>query len=142
MSFEHGLVPEDSLRAAPGGYTLDLRLPWMRSLPFSSVTGIRPTVNGIPADPGAVTLRIRGDEAELDKLNAWWDRSWFIQERISLVVRSGPAVMEGEDADVAVAVDLSIPYILTGPGRPLAITQSSGRRLVAGGARPLAQVAS
>ena len=134
MAFEAGLLRSDSLTAEPDGFRVSLGLPWMRSLPFSSVDGVRVSVNGAAASPAATPVRIDGEDVQLEELAAWWDRFWFLQDRVSVAVHRIPAPSVGESLDVTVEMDLRIPYILTGPGRPLVLTQLLSRRLVAGAA--------
>ena len=133
MAFEAGLLRSDSFTVEPDGFRVSLGLPWMRSLPFSSVDGIRVSVNGAAACPAAA-VRIGGEDVRLEELAAWWDRFWFLQDRVSVAVHRTPAPGVGESLDVTVEMDLRIPYILTGPGRPLVLTQLLSRRLLAGAA--------
>ena len=136
MAFEAGLLRSDSLTVEPGGFRLSLGLPWMRSLPFSSLLDVRLLVNGAAVSPSNASFRVRGCEVGLDELADWWDRFWFLQERISVAVRGVRAPLVGEPVDITVEMDLRIPYILTGPGRPLILTQSLGGRLAAVPAGP------
>ena len=51
---------EDALTATPGGFELRVGLPWIRSMPLSSLAGLAVEVDGVPLAPGELTV-VLGD---------------------------------------------------------------------------------
>lgn len=108
---------EDALATKQGGFELRVGLPWIRSMPLSSVAGLAVEVDGVPVAPEklAVVLGARQVPAEaLQKETGWW----FIQDRLVLAVRSH---LSGGPHAVAVGFRLMVPYLQAGPGSPLVL---------------------
>jgi hypothetical protein len=108
---------EDALTATIRGFELRVGLPWIRSMPLSSVAGLSLEVDGVPLAPGelAVVLDSRAVHPDALQEESGW---WFVQDRLVLAGRrklpSGPH---------AVAVDfrLMVPYLQARPGSPLVL---------------------
>ncbi|WP_251452531.1 sugar phosphate isomerase/epimerase [Microbacterium sp. Marseille-Q6648] len=104
---------DDALQSAPDGFTLRLGLPWIRSLPVSSLVDLEVTVDGEPvAEP-----RVEADAAD------WW----FLQDRLD--VRGDRPLAAGAH-QVVVGFRLVVPYLQAGPGGPLALPFRIERDLV------------
>ncbi|GAB14765.1 hypothetical protein ARGLB_075_00480 [Arthrobacter globiformis NBRC 12137] len=108
---------EDALTATPGGFELRLGLPWIRSMPLASVTGLAVAIDGVPVAPGelAVVLGSRRVSSDALEAEAGW---WFVQDRLVLAGRRelGP----GPHA-VAIEFQLMVPYLQARPGSPLVL---------------------
>jgi hypothetical protein len=108
---------EDALTATPGGFELRLGLPWIRSMPLSSVAELAVEVDGVPVAPGelAVVLGARRVRADALQAESGW---WFVQDR--LVVAGRRELSRGTHA-VAVDFQLLVPYLQARPGAPLVL---------------------
>ncbi|SFT54046.1 hypothetical protein SAMN04487915_101833 [Arthrobacter sp. ov118] len=107
----------DALTATPGGFELRLGLPWIRSMPLSSVAELAVEVDGVPVAPGelAVALGARRVRADALQAESGW---WFVQDR--LVVAGRRELSRGAHA-VAVDFQLLVPYLQARPGSPLVL---------------------
>lgn len=117
---------EDALTAAPEGFELRVGLPWIRSMPLSSVAGLAVEVDGVPVAPGelAVVLDARQVPAEaLHKESGWW----YVQDRLVL---AGPRQLHQGAHDVAVRFRLMVPYLQAAPDSPLVLPFHLEARLV------------
>lgn len=102
---------DDALRSTPGGFSLRLSLPWIRSLPVSSMLDLEVTVDGSVVN---TTL------ADADP-----DRWWFLQDRLDV---RGARRLEPGPHQVSVSFRLSVPYLPAGPG-PLTLPFAAHRTL-------------
>lgn len=107
----------DALTSADGGFELRLGLPWIRSMPLSSVSELTLWVDAsvVPAgDLGVVLGSRRIPAAALQQEGGWW----FVQDRLVL---AAPRRLEPGRHDVAVEFQLLVPYLQAGPGKPLVL---------------------
>jgi hypothetical protein len=108
---------EDALTATPGGFELRLGLPWIRSMPLSSIAGLAVEVDGVPVAPGELAVVLGSRRTLLDALVAesgWW----FVQDRLVL---AGRRELSGGPHAVAVDLQLMVPYLQARPGFPLVL---------------------
>jgi hypothetical protein len=110
-------VREDALTATQGGFELRIGLPWIRSMPLSSVAGLSVEVDGVPLAAGELAVVLGSRTVPPDALQAepgWW----FVQDRLVLAGRR-----ELPHGPHAVAVDfrLMVPYLQARPGSPLVL---------------------
>src|SRR4051812_43846870 len=106
---------DDSLITIPGGTAVRVSLPWIRSLPLSSLERPIVTIDGVWAEE--VTIMVgdrRALPAELTDDDGWW----FQQDRVALAV---PLELAPGAHDVAVEFGLRIPYLQVGPDGPLTL---------------------
>jgi hypothetical protein len=107
----------DALTAVPGGFELRLGLPWIRSMPLSSIIGLAVEVDGGAVPPGGLAVVLgarRVPPAALQEEAGWW----FVQDR--LVVHCGHGLAGGSHL-IAVDFQLLVPYLQAAPGRPLVL---------------------
>ncbi|WP_461173455.1 DUF6379 domain-containing protein [Arthrobacter sp. Z1-9] len=108
---------EDALTTAPEGFELRIGLPWIRSMPLSSVTSLTVEVDGVPvaAEDLAVILGSRRvSSGALQSERGWW----FVQDRLVL---AGRRELSSGTRAVAVDFQLMIPYLQARPGSPLVL---------------------
>lgn len=108
---------EDALTTAPEGFELRIGLPWVRSMPLSSVAGLSVDVDGVPLAPGELAVMLGSRAVRPDALEAepgWW----FVQDRLVLAGRR--ELPRGPHA-VAVDFRLMVPYLQARPGSPLVL---------------------
>ena len=119
----------DALTLVPDGFEVRLGLPWIRSMPLSSVSAITVRVDGVILPDEDVAVLLAGREVPVDSLSGepgWW----FIQDRLVL---AGRRRLRAGRHDVAVAFQLMVPYLQARPGSPLVLPFSVEARLEAGG---------
>lgn len=104
------ILRDDALASTPDGFALRINLPWIRSLPLSSLRDLEVAVDGEPLTTHVSTT----------------DEWWFIQDR---VVVSGDRMLSPGDHDVAVSFTLLIPYLQAGPDGPLVLPFRAQRTL-------------
>jgi hypothetical protein len=108
---------DDALTDAAGGFELRLGLPWIRSMPLSSVAGLSVGIDGVPMEQGEVAVMLGPRSVHPDALNAepgWW----FVQDRLVL---AGRRELSGGHHDVAIDFQLMVPYLQAQPGFPLVL---------------------
>lgn len=108
---------EDALTATPGGFELRVGLPWIRSMPLSSIAGLEVEVDGVPVAPGELVVMLgsrRASAAALQEERGWW----FVQDRLVLACRRG---LSSGPHLVAVHFQLMVPYLQARPGSPLVL---------------------
>lgn len=110
-------VREDALTTTPEGFELRISLPWIRSMPLSSTSGLKVEVDGVPLAPGELAVMLGSrcvSPGSLQEERAWW----FVQDR--LVLAGGRRLSGGTHA-VAVDFQLMVPYLQARPGTPLVL---------------------
>ncbi|SDG59561.1 restriction endonuclease subunit R [Microbacterium pygmaeum] len=93
---------DDALRSTPEGFAVLLGLPWIRSLPSSSLSELRVSIDG---------ESVRAATADMPE---WW----FLQDRITIL---GDGPLAAGPHDVTVSFQLMIPYLQVGPDGPLSL---------------------
>lgn len=109
------ILRDDALTTTRRGFELRVSLPWIRSLPLASLSGLALLIDGDVVDGVHVVLRDRTiPVAELAHHDGWW----FVQDRVVLTARR--RVAPGSHA-VHLSFALSVPYLQAGPDAPLQI---------------------
>jgi len=130
MSLAATLLADDALREHDGGFELDVRLNWYRSLPLSSVATLELSVDGETVPRGEIAFVLNGSEHALDELAGRWEETWFVLDPATLRVRR-PLVRRGEAVEISIRLGSRIPYLLIAPGTPLEVVSERTRTLVA-----------
>jgi len=131
VTISENVLVEDSLRASPAGFEVQVLLNWYRSLPLSCVQTLELTVDGQPVPRAQVGFLINGRERSLDELQDLVDEDWYVQDKATLRVQRSLAVKPGESHDVALKLGSRIPYIVTGPSSALEQVSTLRRQMVA-----------
>lgn len=129
MGFDAAMVSDDSLTSESTGYVLTLRLPWMRSLPWSCVEDVHVSVDGQPVDSTAVEFEVGDDLVPLGQLADRWQDYWVVGRPIRLHLRTGAASTPGRLVQLDLALRLRIPYLILGPAGPLVLPVRASRNL-------------
>ena len=106
---------DDALSSTSDGFELRLGLPWIRSLPLSSVGDLAILVDGERVDQVAIAVGERVVSPDAVSSEPAW---WFLQDRV--VIR-GYRMLRGGSHDVAVSFRLLVPYLQAGPDGPLTL---------------------
>lgn len=105
----------DTLRITDDGFEFEIRIPWYRSLPLSSVQMIEVTLDGQPVDPGAIRFQLYGERLTLDELPNLFTTWWFILDPATLHVTYDGPLQEGKRYTVGLNLGFKIPYMMIGP---------------------------
>ena len=119
MTLEAQVLGDKAVRAADGGYEVDLHLAWYRSLPLSCLEGIDLTINNEAATRESLKVSVGGQQLGLDDLPELDDEWWFVQDALTVHVPSAAAAAQGEQVDVDVTLATRVPYIIIGPDTAL-----------------------
>jgi hypothetical protein len=119
VTLEAQVLGDTAVRAADGGYEVDLHLAWYRSLPLSCLEGIDLTIDDVAAERQALKVRVDGRELGLDDLPELDDEWWFVQDALTVVVPVDEPRARGAEVDVDVTLATRIPYIIIGPDTAL-----------------------
>jgi hypothetical protein len=121
-NFSAYLISDESVKAAGKELSLEIRLPWYRALPLSTVEIASIRVNGKQIAPALVRFELNGktiDAAQFENLTNEW---WYVLDggRLRVAV---PDILPGDEFDIDLTVNLYPPYM---PGMTW-VTQSSKR---------------
>jgi hypothetical protein len=103
------VISDNGLRATPTGYRIDVRLPWYRSLPVSTVEVGEVCIDGRVIDPSRMTFELEGRTFSLADMADQVDKVWFVLDSAYLNVEA--ADHGGGEHDVSVTLNLYPPYI-------------------------------
>jgi hypothetical protein len=104
------VISENGLRATPSGFKIDIRLPWYRSLPLSTIEVAEVRIDGRTVDPSQVRFELEGESYPLTALPDLVSKVWYVLDSAWLVVE--PAQLQaGSEHDVGVTLNLYPPYI-------------------------------
>jgi Domain of unknown function (DUF6379) len=103
------VIADRSLDADADGFRFDLRMPWYRALPLSSLEGLDVTIDGEQVPSDSLQLTLGGQTYTLADLPPLYDDWWYVADPIS--VHAPRPIGRGEhELDVTIA--LRIPYII------------------------------
>ena len=103
------VISDNGLRATPTGYRIDVRLPWYRSLPVSTVEVGEVSIDGRVIDPSKVSFELEGRTSSLADMADQVDKVWFVLDSAYLIVET--EAHGGGAHDVSVTLNLYPPYI-------------------------------
>ena len=115
MTLEASVLRANAVQATPDGYTIDVHLPWYRSLPLSCLEDVTVSLAGETADSGDLRVRRGERDLTLADLPDLVDDQWFVQDPLQVVVADESPVPAGGDLDIEVTLAVRIPYIIIGP---------------------------
>lgn len=104
------VISENGLSITPTGWRIDIRLPWYRSLPVSTVEVGAVAIDGKPVNLGDVSFELAGREIPLAAMTDQVDIVWYVLDSAYLNVRTNPPA-RGAPHEVSVTLNLYPPYI-------------------------------
>ena len=104
------VITDGGLKATEAGFTLDIRVPWYRSLPLSTISVADLKVDGEPIPAEAIHFQVNGKSFPLDQLRQHPEEWWFVLDSAFLEV-SGKQLKPGSEHKVSVSVGIRPPYI-------------------------------
>lgn len=128
MPFTSGFVGKDALTVTDDGVEVEVRLPWMRSLPWRCVDQFTIAFNGRRLREGELRLRIGDSVIVADDCRSF-DGYWVVGTPVVLLASRTLEPMGDERVCVRVAVTYFIPYV-AGHHGPVAFTATAEEQLV------------
>ena len=104
------VIGEEGLGASGGGARLAMRLPWYRSLPFSTVEVAALSLDGEAVDLATARIEYDGQSWPLAANGEQVDSFWFVRDSAFLVL-PGHDLAPGSAHQVALTLNVSPPYI-------------------------------
>lgn len=104
------IIGEEGLRVAPDGLRLAMRLPWYRSLPFSTTEVASVTIDGAPVDLSDARVEFDGASWPLSEMGEQTNAFWFVRDSAFLHLPRHN-VAPGSEHEVALVLHISPPYI-------------------------------
>ena len=104
------VIGDAGIAIMPSGYRIDIRLPWYRSLPVSTVAIDTVAIDGVAVDPADITFEIEGREFSLAAMADQTDTVWYVLDSAYLNVKSAP-VQPHTGHELSVTMSLYPPYI-------------------------------
>ncbi|MEV6345540.1 DUF6379 domain-containing protein [Actinoplanes sp. NPDC051851] len=123
--FPERVIADGTLRAEPGAVSVEIRLPWYRALPLSSVSAVDVTLNGTPIAADDLELTVNDVPYLLSELPARHDVWWYVTDSARLRI---PAASVEDEHTLSVSVALLIPYLPV-EGAPLSIVERCTKTL-------------
>lgn len=107
------IIEQGTLRTAGDTVAVEVRLPWYRALPASSVSEAGLTIDGVAVPPESLRWEMNGRSRPLAELASDIEDWWFPTDS---VVLSGDLPVAAGEHQVEVDLKLYIPYIVTDHG--------------------------
>jgi Domain of unknown function (DUF6379) len=104
------VIGEEGLSSNGGATKLAMRLPWYRSLPFSTVEIGYLEIDGETVDLSNAKIEYDGEVWNLAENGAKVETFWFVRDSAFLVLPAH-SLAEGSQHNVSLSVNVSPPYI-------------------------------
>lgn len=104
------IIGEEGLSSASDGLRLAMRLPWYRSLPFSTVEVASVEIDGEAVDLSNANVEYDGNSWPLAQLGEQTNAFWFIRDSAFLHL-PGRTAAAGSEHTVSLILNVSPPYI-------------------------------
>lgn len=106
----HRVISDNGLVVTDCGVDIDIRVPWYRALPLSTVGVTEITLDGKRVDLSTVQFEVNGKSFRLNELAAHPEEWWYVLDSAYLHV-PGVNVARGSEQEVKVTVSIRPPYI-------------------------------
>lgn len=104
------VIGEEGLCATPQGLRLAMRLPWYRSLPFSTVEVASLSIDDTPIDLDSVRVEYEDHSWSLAEMAEQTNAFWFVRDSAFLLL-PGVSGSAGDEHRVALTLNVNPPYI-------------------------------
>ncbi|MBB3954051.1 C-glycoside deglycosidase beta subunit domain-containing protein [Novosphingobium sediminicola] len=104
------IIGEEGLSATPRGARLAMRLPWYRSLPFSTVEVAGVTLDGAPVDLADAIVEFDDTSFPLSDIGEQTNAFWFVRDSAFLVL-PGVNLAANSEHEVSLLLHVNPPYI-------------------------------
>lgn len=127
------VIADGSLRSDGDAFTFDLRMPWYRALPVSSLEDLEVRIDGEPVESAELWLSLAGRTYALADLPPLHDEWWYVADAAEVRAPWQGGLAAG-DHELDVTIALRIPYIVES-GHPLVMRERCVKTLASNGAR-------
>ena len=104
------VIGDGGVAVTPTGFRIDIRLPWYRSLPVSTVEIDSVSIDGVPVDSAKVTFELEDRQIPLSAMADQVDTVWYVLDSAYLNVKSNRLDPRGAH-EFSVTMSLYPPYI-------------------------------
>lgn len=104
------VIGTGGITATADGLRVDIRLPWYRSLPLSTVEVGEVRLDGIRIDPARITFELEAKRYALSELQDQVSTVWYVLDSAYLDI-SGGSWKVGSEVEVSVTLIVYPPYI-------------------------------
>ncbi|HVB33461.1 MAG TPA: DUF6379 domain-containing protein [Patescibacteria group bacterium] len=104
------IISEGGLKIRDSGVDVEIRLPWYRSLPLSTVEIGEVLLDGQPVARPSISFELNGKTHRLDRLADRYDDWWYVLDSGFLHI-ADQDLKRGSRHEVNVSVGLRPPYI-------------------------------
>lgn len=104
------IIGEEGLEASARGARLAMRLPWYRSLPFSTVEVAGVSLDGAALDLADAIVEYDDHSFPLAEMGEQTNAFWFVRDSAFLVLPQ-VALASGETHEVSLTLHVNPPYI-------------------------------
>lgn len=118
MSAAGTFVVNDSGRIDNDDLLYDVRLPWYRSLPLSSVVSLDIEIDRTKINADDIRVLLNGRTLRPKEFAPIWTEYWFVQDRATIRVSGLPPGL-ASPLTVRTRLSLRSPYIMIAPQTPL-----------------------
>src|SRR5919205_232333 len=115
------VIADGSLEGREDGFSFDLRMPWYRALPLSSLEGLEVSIDGEPVASDDLRLELEGKTYSLADLPPLYDEWWYVADAAEVRAPKRGGLAAGEH-ELDVTIFLRIPYIVES-GHPLVMRE-------------------
>lgn len=104
------IIEPDSLRVRESGIAVNIRIPWYRGLPLSTVEVNGLAVDGQEISPDRIRFEVNGKSFSLDQLPGLTTETWFVIDSATLAV-DGIDSAKGKEHEVKLILSVYPPYL-------------------------------
>lgn len=105
------IIETGTLRAEGDAVAVDVRMPWYRALPLSSIAEAAFSIDGQPVDPDSIRWTVNGVTRTVSDLSPLWSENWYVLDSAT-ISGARPSGLTGRgEHTVDVALSLYIPYL-------------------------------
>ena len=108
------MLPGTPAQLANGRLKIEIRMPWYRALPLSSVTDVKLEIDGQSYDADSIQFHVNNQAYALDELPPLHDDWWYVLDSAFLSVPVDDNFKAGKHL-VDLSLGLYIPYLPVGP---------------------------
>lgn len=107
------IIEANTLRTDGTQVELDVRMPWYRALPLSSIAEVALSIGGQAVDSETVTWTVNGRTHTVPELAELWHENWYVLDSatVAAALPDGLRTEPGVELQVDVALSLYIPYL-------------------------------
>ena len=104
------VISDNGLIVTDTGVDIDIRLPWYRALPLSTVGVTEVEIDNRKIDLVPLTFEVNGKQYKLSQLSDLYTEWWYVLDSAYLHV-PGANVVRGQHYQIKVTVAIRPPYI-------------------------------